>query len=243
MVARIGSSQNRSKLEFKRSLCGEWTCLQTLKSAYTASCVIERRITFLMDHQRSSTLRHSQQLTTAKHICSLCGKPRSKRYHDQHPLRTGQVPEPGICSRSKCATAVDKMMRPACQVIICETHYHYHSTSGLEESPPSYTAEELQLPDNTVPSLRRSSWVSSPVQEGSSPLNLTSGSEETPVNYTAAELPGESSLKGRVELPDNMCSRRRTFRGLSPIPEESPPPVNFLRKPTLQTNNKGIGEK
>jgi hypothetical protein len=184
-----------------------------------------------MDHQRSSQLRHSQ-LTLAKHICSLCGKSRSKRYHDQHPLRLGQVPEPGICSRSKCAKAVTEMMRPACQVIIYETHYHYRSTSGLEESPPSYTSEELRLHDNTPPSSRQSLWDPS-----SPPMNLNSGLEETPINYTAAELPGESSLNGRVELPDNRCSRRRTFSRLSPIPEESPPPVNFLKKPTLWKKN------
>lgn len=191
-----------------------------------------------MDHQRSSQLRHSQQPTPAKHICSLCGKPRSKRYHDQHPLRLGQVPEPGICSRSKCAKAVNEMMRPACRVIIYETHYHYHSTPGLEESPSSYTAEELQLPYNTLSSSRQSSWDPSPIRERSSPpMNLNYRPEETPINYTAAELSGESSLNGRVELPDNRCSRRRTFRRLSPLHDESPPPVNFLKKPTLWRKN------
>jgi hypothetical protein len=150
-----------------------------------------------MDHQRSSQLRHAQQSTPAKHICSLCGKSRSKRYHDQHPLRLGQVPEPGICSRSKCAKTVNEMMRPAYQVIIYETHYHYHST----ESPPSYTSEELRLPDNTLPSSRQSSWDPSPIQEDSPlPMNLCSGPEEAPLNYTAAELSGESTCHRNKEL-------------------------------------------
>jgi hypothetical protein len=64
-------------------------------------------------------------------------------------------------------------------------------------------------------------------------MNLNSRPEKTLINYTAAELSRESSLNGRVELPDNGYSRRRTFRRLSPIPEESPPQVNFLKKPTL----------
>jgi len=133
------------------------------------------------------------------------------------------------------------MMRPACQVIIYETHYHYHSTPGLEESPPSYTSEELRLPDNTPPSSTQSSWDPSPIREWSSPpMNLNSRPEETLINYTAAELSGESSLNGRVELPDNGCSRRRTFRRLSLIPEESPPQVNFLKKPTLWKKIQGI---
>jgi hypothetical protein len=188
-----------------------------------------------MDRQRSSQFRCSQQSTPSsaslnpRHICSLCGKSRSKRYHDQHPLLLGQAPSPGICSRPKCAKAVNEMLRPPCPVIIYEIHHHYHSSSGLEGPPPSYTAAELRLADNT---LRRDL---SPIREESPPsMNITSGPEETPLNYTAAELSGESSLTGRVELPDNRCSRRHAFRRVSPIPEELPPRVNFLNKPTLQ---------
>jgi hypothetical protein len=182
----------------------------------------------MMDHQRSSQFGHSRQSTpassssTPRHICSRCGKSRSKRYHNHHPLLPGQVPEPGICSRSKCATAMNNILRSPCQVIVYETHYHYHSSSGPEEPPPSYTAGEL----------RRDL---SPIREESPPpMDISSGPEETSSNYTTGELSGESSLAGRVELPDNRCSRRQVFRRLSQIPEESPPPVNFLNKPTLQ---------
>lgn len=187
-----------------------------------------------MDRQRPSQFRCSQQSThssasfTPRHICSLCGKPRSKRYHDQHPILLGQAPKPGICSRPKCAKAVNEMQRLPRPVIIYEIHHHYHSSSGLEGPPPSYTAAELQLFDNT---LRRDL---SPIPEESPPsINTTSGPEETAPNHTAAELSGESSLTGRVELPDNRCSRRHAFRRLSPMLEELPP-VNFLNKPTLQ---------
>jgi hypothetical protein len=211
--------------------------LQSLKSACTASAGLsvlqEKTNAFLMDYQRSSQFGHSQQSTptssssTPRHICSRCGKSRSKRYQNHHPLISGQVPESGICSRSKCAKAVNDILRSPCQVIVYETHYHYHSSPELEGPPPSYTAGELRLHDDSLRDL-------SPIRkESPPPMVISSRLEETSPNYTTVELSGESSLAGRVELPDNRCSRR-TFKRLSPIPEESPPPVNFLNKPTLQ---------
>jgi hypothetical protein len=114
-------------------------------------------------------------------------------------------------------------------VIIYKIYYHYYSSSGIEKPPPSYTAAELRLSDNT---LRQDLSL---IQEESSPLiNITSGPEETSPNYTAAKLPKESSLTGQVKLPDSRCSRRYAFRRVSLISEELPPPVNFLKKPTLQ---------
>jgi hypothetical protein len=81
-------------------------------------------------------------------------------------------------------------------VIIYETHYHYHSSSGLEEPPPSYTAGELQRD-------------LSPIREESPPpMDISSGLEETSSNYTTIKLSGESSLTRRVELLDNRCLRR-----------------------------------
>jgi hypothetical protein len=62
---------------------------------------------------------------------------------------------------------------------------------------------------------------------------ISSRTEETPLKYTTVKLFGESSLARRVELLDNRCSSR-AFKGLSPIPEESLLPVNYLNKPTLQ---------
>jgi hypothetical protein len=114
-------------------------------------------------------------------------------------------------------------------VIIYEIHHHYYSSSRIEKPPPSYTTAELRLSDNTF---RRDLFL---IQE-ESPLsmNITSGPEETSPNYTVAKLLGESSLTGRVELPDSRCSRRYAFRKVSPISEELPLPVNFLKKPTLQ---------
>jgi hypothetical protein len=169
-----------------------------------------------------------------EHICSLCGKHRSSRYRKLHPITPGQAPEPGICSRPQCTKVVtDTLLRLWCRPLV-EIHHHYHSSAGLEEPPPSYPGEGRRL---TNPShLTGSSRDLSPIQEEPSPFNTSS----EPVGFpdcTAAELSGESS--GRVELPDNIRSlRRNQFRRLTPIPEELPPPVNFLKKPRLQKMNK-----
>ncbi|KAL5316325.1 hypothetical protein ACEPPN_015370 [Leptodophora sp. 'Broadleaf-Isolate-01'] len=107
-----------------------------------------------------------------------------------------------------------------------------------EGPPPSYVAAESQLPYNMLYGPSRSSGDLSPIrEEPPPPVNFSSGPEDI-----AAELSGESSLAGRVELPDNRCSRRRAFRGLSPIAKESPPPVNFLKKPMLQKKNRRASE-
>jgi hypothetical protein len=170
-----------------------------------------------------------------EHICALCGKHRSSRYHKLHPLAPGQAPEPGICSRRQCAKAVNEMLlRLPCRPVV-EVHHHYYSNAGLEELPPSYT--EARLPDNTPHWTGHSSRDLSPIREEPSPINTGSEPEGPSPNCTVAELSGESS--GRVELPANrQCWRRHPFRRLFPIPEESPPPVNFLKKPRLQRTNK-----
>jgi hypothetical protein len=190
-----------------------------------------------MDHERHPC-RGSRHFTaplsrTPEYTCSLCGKHRSSRYRKLHPLAQGQAPEPSICSRPQCAKAVNEMLlRLPCRLVVHEIHHHYYSSAGLEEPPPSYTAVEVRLPDNT-PYWRHSSRDLSPIREESPPINTNSEPEpEEP-----AELSGESSLAGRVELPDNrLYPRRHAFRRLSPMPPipEEPPPVNFLNKPTLQ---------
>jgi hypothetical protein len=210
-----------------------------------------RDITFRMDCE-GQLCRSSRHFTappgsisrwTPEHICSLCGKHRSLRYRKLHPLAPGQTPEPGICSRPKCATAVNEMLlRLPCRPVVYEInhhhyhhHHHHHSSAGLEEPPPGYTAAEARLPDNTPHLTRHSSRDLSPIREELSSINISSEPEELPPNCTAAELSGESSLTGRIELPDNrLYLGRHFFRRLSQIPEEPPPPVNFLNKPTLQ---------
>lgn len=209
-----------------------------------------------------TTSPRSTSRWTPEHICSLCGKHRSSRYRKLHPLAPGQAPEPGICSRPKCATAVNEMLlRLPCRLVVYEIHHHHHSSAGLEEPPPGYTAAEARFPDNTPHLTRHSSRGLSPIREESSPMNMSSKPEEPPPNRTgslrrlshipeetppppnctAAELSGESSLTGRIELPDNrLYSGRHPFRRLSQMPEESPPPVNFLNKPTLERRQEAL---
>ncbi|EXJ56218.1 uncharacterized protein A1O5_12674 [Cladophialophora psammophila CBS 110553] len=63
------------------------------------------------------------------------------------------------------------------------------------------------------------------------------GFEARPDLISTAEMPGEGSLTGRVEVAGDPShgtfSHRYTQGPLSPIREESPPPVNRLTKPTL----------
>jgi hypothetical protein len=110
-------------------------------------------ITFRMDRERRPC-RSSRHFTappssisqrTPEHICSLCGKHRSSTYRKLHPLAPGQVPEPGICSRSKCAkTANEILLILPCRVNVYEIHHHhhYHFSAGSEGPPPSYTATQ-----------------------------------------------------------------------------------------------------
>ena len=176
-------------------------------------------------HNRDFTLKTFRMdrhfIASRKHICSLCGKRRSSRYGKLHPLAPGQVPEPGICSRPKCATAVNEMLlRLPYRLIIYEIHHHHQSSTGLEEPPPGYTTKAR------LPGL-------SPIQEESEP-------EEPSPNSTATELSSESSLTRRIELPDNrLYSGRHPFKRFH-ILVESPPPVNSLKKPTLQKQKEAL---
>ncbi|KAH8799648.1 hypothetical protein F5884DRAFT_758127 [Xylogone sp. PMI_703] len=193
-----------------------------------------------MDLERR-TYRSSRHFTASQssignpeHTCFLCGKRRSSTYRKLHPLTPGQAPEPGICSRPQCVKAVNEMQRHLPhRLVVYEIHHHYHFSAGSEGPPPGYTATEAQFPDDALCWTRHGSL--SPIREESSPINTSYEPEEHASNSSAIELSGESSLGGRVEMPDNRpCSRRHVFRRLSPIPEESPPPVNFVQKPKWQ---------
>jgi hypothetical protein len=107
-------------------------------------------------------------------------------------------------------------------VIIYKTYYHYHSSLGPKEPSLSYTAGELRQDLSLIQ------------EESPSLINISSRPEESSLNYTTSELSRESFLAEQVKLPDNRCLRRQAFRRLFLIPEESPPPVNFLNKLTLQ---------
>jgi hypothetical protein len=88
---------------------------------------------------------------------------------------------------------------------------------------------ELQLSNNIL--CRDLSLIQ---EKSPSLINITFRPEETSPNYTAAKLSEESSLTKQVKLPDNKCSKRHAFRKVSLMLKELSPPVNFLKKLTLQ---------
>src|SRR5436190_20698561 len=74
----------------------------------------------------------SPSFSAPRHICSLCGKPRSSSYQKRHPIAPGQAPAPGVCSRPRCAKAVtDMLLAPCPRVVVYEIHHHYHTSSAL----------------------------------------------------------------------------------------------------------------
>jgi len=76
------------------------------------------------------------------HTCLLCGKRRSARYHESHPLQPGEIPKPGICSRPSCARFLKIALTaesPHPGSIVFEFHHHYHPipSSNASTSIPS----------------------------------------------------------------------------------------------------------
>jgi hypothetical protein len=155
-----------------------------------------------------------------RHMCSLCGKPRSSSYQKRHPIAPGQTPEPGVCSRPRCAKAVADMLlakSPCSGVVVHEIHHYYHISTDAE-APLATKSAELPSPTKCV--------------EAPSPTKSTEAPSAT---KGAAELPGKSSLTGRTELPgDYKYVEGYGPRNPCPTQEESPPRVNILNKPALQ---------
>lgn len=151
------------------------------------------------DHARYAKLLASSTnegtsfgLSSQRHVCAVCRKPRSSWYQNCHPIAPGQEAEPGICSRPKCAKLKEQLAYfHGHQTIIVEVHNHYH---------PSH------------------------------------GSETASVEGSRAEMAGESSVKGRAELPNDFRRipyMRRYWTSQLPTIWEGAPPANFSRKPIL----------
>jgi hypothetical protein len=98
-----------------------------------------------MDYERRRLLPCSCSQCAPRHICSLCGKPRSSTYHKRHPIAPGQTPEPGVCSRPRCAKAVTEMLlaKSPCPVYEIHHHHYHHTSSGTEAPSPINIAAEL----------------------------------------------------------------------------------------------------
>lgn len=97
-----------------------------------------------------SRCRQSREHTdppSPRHICSVCQKPRSSRFHARHPIGPGApVPPQGVCSR--CVKKEWKAMleerwgsRP---IKVYEIHHHHYYACSCRQQPTfTRTAEEL----------------------------------------------------------------------------------------------------
>lgn len=109
-----------------------------------------------------SVLHASERRSEAIHFCSLCGKPRSASYHARHPVRPGEKPVPGICSRPQCARAKAHALSSASSVppvikVICEVHHRY-----VLESSPRGSHAPLSLPELPGDGVKRERIRSAP---------------------------------------------------------------------------------
>ncbi|KAF8856245.1 hypothetical protein BDZ45DRAFT_791369 [Acephala macrosclerotiorum] len=189
--------------------------------------------------QYSDSLPRSLNQSNPRHLCAICEKPRSSRYHERHPIGGGQAPEPGICSRPKCAKIGDAIRRePPPQVIIqvCEIYNHYIVRAG-QQGPPSEHVNTLERPHDRANLEHEEPPPAYAIAVEHHDSHNSSRLERVPQGNAVVELPAESSLAGRVEMPDNTIyipysARHRSAR-LPTIQEESPPQVNFLNKPRI----------
>jgi hypothetical protein len=82
-----------------------------------------------------------------KHTCSVCLRPRSRAYHQHHPLTSGQTPTPGICSRCIRREVTTRQEIAYPEAIICEVHHYHHivhcESSMMNEAPSVPPKDEL----------------------------------------------------------------------------------------------------
>jgi hypothetical protein len=82
---------------------------------------------------RSTLSRCSLSTGRKTYLCAHCGKPRSSRYHESHPLVPGQTSGPGICSRPNCAQFKSQLKEDSYfpKPVIVEVHHYYHGSPDL----------------------------------------------------------------------------------------------------------------
>ena len=179
----------------------------------------------------SSIFSRRSSCGSQRHICARCGKPRSSRYHESHPLVPGQVPESDICTRPDCARFKCALVEGHCsQALVFEVHHYYHRSPDTK--PPTHASE---LPGES--SLAGRAEAISDLQRDN--LQRTFSSElHYPMNHheykiRAAGSQGGGSLAGRGQLQYSAIRPKYRSGRLSPVREESPLSVNYLTKPTL----------
>jgi hypothetical protein len=164
----------------------------------------------------------SRRSSSQRHICARCGKPRSSRYHESHPLVPGQIPQPDICTRPDCSRFKRALLQGHCpQALIFEVHHYYHRSSDAK--PPTHAPE---LPGES-PLAGRAEAVGG-LQSGAFQQTFRSGrpsSTKPPAYQTqTAELQGEGSLAGRAEAVGDLQREpfQQTFRSGRPSPMNPP---------------------
>ena len=153
-----------------------------------------------------------------RHICARCGKLRSSRYHESHPLVPGQIPQSDICTRPECARFKRALVdghSPQAQIF--EVHHYYHRSSDAK--PPTHAPE---LPGES-PLAGRAETIGD-LQSDAFQQTFRPG-RPAPINPPAyqthtAELPGEVSSAGRAEAVGDLQRKpfRQTFRSGRPSP-------------------------
>jgi hypothetical protein len=153
-----------------------------------------------------------------RHICARCGKPRSSRYHESHPLVPGQIPQSDICTRPECARFRRALVEGHCpQAQIIEVHHYYHRSSDAK--PPTHAPE---LPGQNPLAGRAEAIGDS--QRDAFQQTFRSGRPSllNPPAYAThtAELPGQSPLAGRAEAigDSQRYAFQQTFRSGRPSP-------------------------
>ncbi|KAI1107722.1 hypothetical protein F4804DRAFT_329127 [Jackrogersella minutella] len=100
--------------------------------------------------------------TQQGHFCAGCGRARSNKYHKEHPLKRGQVPEPGYCAKCQHAAAY----------VESDSTDDTDDTDDTDASEHNYTDHVTDSSDN------ESCDSSSPMMEGNARPSPSVSSEE-----------------------------------------------------------------
>jgi hypothetical protein len=95
-----------------------------------------------LDQARVSESTNSRELT--RHICYVCQRSRSWRYHSSHP--PGKRPSSrGVCRRCVREEKSDERPQPSPQITIYEIHHYHHDCRCKQKHLTANTPVELPL--------------------------------------------------------------------------------------------------
>ena len=149
--------------------------------------------------EKVHTMSRHTPIEGTRHICSLCGKPRSLRYQRSHPLLPGQIPKAGTCSRRDCRSPTERLSPPPCShTITLEIHHYYHSNIDSAHHPTP--AGVIELPGQSSLS-GRIELPTAPFHPSQGVRRLSPISEEPPpVRYATKPTLQECRIKRGVRF-------------------------------------------